>query len=212
VRHWLTAERADPEAFAAEVQEVCDLYQRAPALHAQGVHVVSADEKTGMQALERARPTLALKPGLPERREFEYVRHGALCLIANLEVATGRILAPRIGPTRTEEDFAAHIAAMVAFDPGGEWVFVVDNLDTHQSESLVRFVAEAIDYSGDLGKKFKRGILLVCQDPRRLPERPHAPAQVRLHAETLLLAQPDRNLLQRDRQTRLEAWLFRLAR
>lgn len=112
-----------------------------------------------MQALERARPTLPMRPGLPERREFEYVRHGTLCLFGNLEVATGQILAPSIGPTRNEQDFAAHIASTVALDPKAEWVFVVDNLDTHHAESLVRVVAGAIGYDEDLGKKYKQGIL-----------------------------------------------------
>lgn len=159
MRHWLTADRADPEAFTTKVQEVCDLYRQAPALRDEGVHVVSTDEKTGMQALERAHPTLPMKPGLPERREFEYIRHGTLCLIANLEVATGRILAPSIGPTRTEEDFAVHIAATVALAPEAGWIFVADNLDTHKSESLVRFVAKLVGYEGELGKLYRRGIL-----------------------------------------------------
>jgi len=123
------------------------------------VHVVSVDEKTGMQALERARPGKPMKPGLPERQEVEYVRHGTLCLIANLEVATGRLLAPTLGPTRTEEDFAAHVARTVALTPQDGWVFVADNLNTHLSEALVRLVAEACDLKVDLGEKGKRGIL-----------------------------------------------------
>lgn len=121
--------------------------------------MVSTDEKTGMQALERAHPTLPMKPGLPERREFEYVRHGTLCLIANLEVASGKILTPSVGPTRTDEDFTAHVAVTVALAPKAGWVFVVDNLNVHQSEPLVRFVAEAIGYEGELGKKYRGGIL-----------------------------------------------------
>lgn len=132
---------------------------QAPALAEQGVHVVSTDEKTGMQALERARPGKPMKPGLPERREVEYVRHGTLCLIANLEVATGRVLAPTLGPSRTEEDFAAHVARTVALAPQAGWVFVTDNLNTHQSESLVRFVAEACHLDVELGKKYRHGVL-----------------------------------------------------
>lgn len=112
-----------------------------------------------MQALERARPTKPMKQGLPERREFEYVRHGTLCLIANLEVATGQILAPSIGPTRNDEDFVAHVARTVALAPEAGWVFVVDNLNVHQSEPLVRFVAETIGFEEDLGKKYRHGIL-----------------------------------------------------
>jgi transposase len=135
------------------------LYRQAPALLAQGVRVVSTDEKTGMQARERARPTLPMKPGLPERREVEYVRHGTLCLTANLEVATGRVLAPTVAVTRTDADFAAHVAGTVAIAPEAGWVFVLDNLNTHMSEDLVRFVAGACGIEDDLGRKERRGVL-----------------------------------------------------
>ena len=98
---------------------MCDLYAEAPALQAAGVHVVSTDEKTGIQALERLYPTLSMQPGLVERREFEYIRHGTQCLTTNFEIATGLIVAPTIGDTRTEADFAAHVAQTVAKDPQG---------------------------------------------------------------------------------------------
>ncbi len=102
-------------------------------MHEAGVHVISTDEKTGIQALEPIHPTLPAMPGLVERREFEYVRHGTQCLIANFEVATGRVIAPSVGPTRMEEDFTAHIAQTVATDPTGKWIFIADNLNIHQS-------------------------------------------------------------------------------
>ena len=104
-------------AFAAEVAAVCAVYQHAPAVAQQGEHVISTDEKTGIQALERAAPTLPMQPGLVERPEYEYLRHGTQCLIANFDVATGEVVAPTIGPSRTEEDFAAHIAQTIATDP-----------------------------------------------------------------------------------------------
>jgi transposase len=141
------------------VQAVCDLYAAAPALHAQGAHVVSTDEMTGIQALERAAPTLPLRPGRVERREFEYVRHGTQCLIANFDVATGAVVAPTVGPTRTEADFAAHIDRTVATDPDAAWVFVADHLDTHRSATLVRLVAARCRITDDLGGKEKTGIL-----------------------------------------------------
>ena len=141
------------------MRQVCETYAGAQTLHEQGGHVLSTDEKTGMQALERIHPTLPTRPGLIERIEFEYKRHGALCLMANFEVATGKVLTPTIGPTRTEEDFAAHIARTVATDPEAPWVFVVDQLDTHKSEGLVRLVAEHCGITDDLGEKGKSGIL-----------------------------------------------------
>jgi transposase len=138
---------------------VCEVYAQTPELHAQGVHVVSTDEMTGIQALERAQPTLPMQPGLVERREFEYIRHGTQSLIANFEVATGQVISPSIGDTRKEEDFARHIAQTVAADAEGTWVFITDQLNTHQSESLVRFVAEQCHLTDDLGVKGAQGIL-----------------------------------------------------
>jgi hypothetical protein len=79
--------------------------------------------------------------------------------MANFEVATGCILAPTVGPTRTEDDFVAHIAQTVATDPEGTWVFIVDQLNTHQSEGLVRLVARLGTLEEELGVKEKAGIL-----------------------------------------------------
>ena len=114
---------------------------------------------TGIQALERIAPSRPMKPGQVERREFEYTRHGTQCLIGNFEVTTGQVIAPTVQPTRTEEDFAAHIARTVATDSEAGWIFVADNLTTHCSESLVRYVAEACAIATDLGTKGRRGVL-----------------------------------------------------
>jgi hypothetical protein len=159
-RYWLNAQPEDPVAFERQVVEVCACYRAAPALlQHEGVHTVSTDEMTGIQALERIAPTKPLQPGRPERREFEYQRHGTQCLIGNFEVATGEVLSPTVQQTRTEQDFAEHIARTVATDAQAGWVFVVDNLTTHCSEALVRYVAGACGVEDDLGKKGKRGVL-----------------------------------------------------
>lgn len=158
-RYWLNRVPEDRAAFDAHVRLVCDLYRRALELHQRGIHLVSTDEKTGIQALERIAAPQPLRPDHVERIEFEYVRHGTQCLIANFEVATGRILAPTVGQTRTEADFVAHVATTVATDPKAEWIFIVDQLNTHQSESLVRWVAVACHLADDLGVKGESGIL-----------------------------------------------------
>jgi len=158
--YWQNNRRAEnPEQFDREVGVVCEAYQKALEFQAQNVHLVSTDEKTGIQALERAAPTLPMRPGEVERREHEYERHGTLALIANFEVATGKVIAPSLGPTRTEEDFAAHIAQTVALAPEASWIFIADQLNTHQSASLVRWVAEQCNLTVDLGVKGKSGVL-----------------------------------------------------
>src|SRR5262249_7418273 len=136
------------------------LYGQAPALVEAGERVLSTDEMTGIQALERKHPTRLMEPGQEERREFEYIRRGTLTLIANFDVAQGTVVTPSMGPTRTEEDFENHIARTVASDPEvTRWHFVVDNLNIHQSASLVRLVAKHDGIEEALGKKDKRGIL-----------------------------------------------------
>jgi transposase len=140
--------------------DVTTLYLEAQALLEAGERVLSTDEMTGIQALERKHPTIPMGPGRAERREFEYIRRGTLTLFANFDVAQGTIVGPSLGPTRTEEDFLAHITRTVAAAPETtRWHFVTDNLNIHQSESLVRFVAEHDGLKDDLGHKEQRGIL-----------------------------------------------------
>ncbi len=120
---------------------------------------MSTDEKTGIQALERKHPDIPMGPGRVPRGEYEYIRHGTLCLTADLEMWCGCIIAPTQGPTRTEGDFATHIEQTVATDPLAGWVFIADDLNPHQSESLVRYVAEACEIKDDLGEKERSGVL-----------------------------------------------------
>ncbi len=138
----------------------CQLYQQAPQLVKQGERTMSTDELTGVQALERKHPGLPLAPGKVERREFEYIRHGTRTFILSRDVVSGQIVAPSCGPTRTEADFLAHVQAVVATDPqASRWHVVCDNLNIHQSESLVRWVAERSGVVEELGIKGKSGIL-----------------------------------------------------
>ena len=150
----------DDPAFDLKVGDVCTVYQLALLRHRQGERTISTDELTGVQALERKHPGLPMQPGKVERREFEYIRHGTATFILSRDVATGEVIAPHAGQSRTEADFLAHLQAVVATDPTAyRWHFVVDNLNIHLSESLVRWVAEESDLDIDLGKKGKSGIL-----------------------------------------------------
>lgn len=140
---------------------MCEVYQAAPArLADEGIHTVSVDEKTGIQALERSAPTKPMRPGHIEKQEFEYIRHGTQTLIGNFEVATGQVIAPSVQETRDEADFARHIEQTIATDPEAGWIFVADNLTTHCSATLVLLVAGLCGIpAAALGKKDKSGVL-----------------------------------------------------
>lgn len=114
---------------------------------------------TGIQALERLHPTLALRPRLIERQECEYRRHGTQCLIASLEVALGLVIAPYVGSTRSELDFVSHIIDVIDTAPEDNWIFITDQLNIHKSESLVCLVQQRCGLQEDLGVKHKEGIL-----------------------------------------------------
>ena len=148
------------ERFDEKVEDINTLYRQAQTLTKQGQRILSTDELSGVQALERKYPSLPLASGKVEYQEFEYIRHGTQCFIVNFEVATGKVLNTTCSPTRTEEDFAAHIKGTVESDPSAsQWHFVVDNLNIHQSETLVRYVADESDIATDLGVKGKSGVL-----------------------------------------------------
>jgi DDE superfamily endonuclease len=115
---------------------------------------------TGVQALSGKHPDLPMRSGQVLRREFEYQRHGTLSFTVNFDVATGQVNQVSAGSTRNQADFLAHIRRTLEANPGVEpWHFVVDNLNTHQSESLVRSVADESDLDLDLGSKGQSGIL-----------------------------------------------------
>ena len=144
-----------------KIREGCEVYARAPERAKQGERTISMDELTGVQALERKHLDLPMQLGHVLRREFEYIRHGTLSWFINFDVVTGQVIEPSWGPTRTEEDALAHIQRLVASDPQAtKWHIMLDNLNIHQSESLVRWIAQREGIAQDtLGVKGKSGIL-----------------------------------------------------
>lgn len=125
-----------------------------------GDRVVTTDELTGIQALERKHPGGPLAAGKVERREFKYILHGTCTGILSRDVVTGQILAPTLGLPHTEADFLGHVQGVVATDPQvRQGHFVLDNLNIHQSEALVRWVAAESDLDMHLGEKGKHGML-----------------------------------------------------
>ena len=115
MRYWLTP--VHDEQLDQKVADINSLYRQAPELAKKGERVLSTDELTGVQALERKHPTLPMAPGQVERQEFEYTRHGTRSFIINFDVAVGQVVTPSYGPTRTEEDFLDHVKRTVEADP-----------------------------------------------------------------------------------------------
>lgn len=159
---WCFTTEKDQEEFARRAQAVCDVYLQAPQDYEQsGVHTVSVDEATGLQANEKRKESLPPKPDQQGKEETQYTRHGAVCLTAAWDVVLGQVVHHNVQETRTNEDFARFIEQTTGSDPAGQWVFVADNLNTHSGEALVRLIArlEGIEETTLGNKKKRQGIL-----------------------------------------------------
>lgn len=143
------------------MEDISQHYLSAPIRAIQGERTISIDEMTGIQATERVLPSLPMRPGKVECREFEYIRHGTQTLIANFDVTTGQVVVPTIDQTRTEADFLSHCQRLIASDPNAPcWHLIMDCLNIHQSESLVKWIADIEGIAFDtLGVKGQSGIL-----------------------------------------------------
>lgn len=160
--YWLNP--APDPLFEEKVTAITDTYLQAIERADLGEQTISLDEMTGIQALERKYPDKPLEPSKIQRREFEYIRHGTQTLIASFNVATGEIVQASVGDTRTEVDYLTHVQKTIATTPNAtKWHLVMDCLNTHQSESLVRYVSQFEGLEIDLGIKGKCGILKSMQ-------------------------------------------------
>jgi transposase len=159
---WCFTTEKDRELFEVQVQQVCHTYLNAPSAYQRdNTHTVCADEMTSLQANERRADTKLPRPGQPGKYECQYTRHGTLSLTGSWHVALGQMIHTTIDATRNGEDFADHIEQTIQTDPDANWIFVMDNLNTHYGEEVVRRIARlhgiAADTLGD--KKKRRGIL-----------------------------------------------------
>ena len=125
IKTWLHS--PDPN-FREKVNVICDLYRKAP----EGAVVLSIDEKTGMQAIERKHLDRPPRPGVLRRQEFEYIRHGTQALIAALDVHSGQTLAA-CGDTRKQTDLLAFMEQVAEAYPDQPVHIVWDNLNTHRA-------------------------------------------------------------------------------
>jgi transposase len=128
VRQWLHS--PDPQ-FREKVNAICELYRQPP----KGSVVLSIDEKTGIQAIERKYADHAPRPGRVRRREFEYVRHGTQALTAALDVHSGRVLA-NCTDRRTQDDLVAFMESVASAYPTGTVHVIWDNLNTHRAQTV----------------------------------------------------------------------------
>ncbi len=138
---------------------VCQLILRSISGEYPGEHLLSVDEKTGIQALERLK-IRNVSAGNLRRIEYEYKRHGTICLIGGVNVQTGKMDYFSIQATRKEEDMVAYVDLICSDIPKEDKItMLMDQLNTHKSEGLVRYIAEQIGFEGDLGTKGYKGIL-----------------------------------------------------
>jgi transposase len=125
----------DPQLIE-KVRDVVGLYMHPPT----NAVVFSFDEKSQIQALERAQPILPMDLGQPERRTHNYLRNGTLDLFAALNVATGAVLA-RCKPQHRAQDFVAFLREIEAsVDPALEIHVVLDNLSAHRAPVVHRWL------------------------------------------------------------------------
>jgi hypothetical protein len=106
-------------AHSASSRRSCRLHRRDDRHSSAGTSLSHAADETGTGGAQRVR----------------------ICLIANLEVATGQLIKPPVGDTRTKEDFVRHVEQLPAQGPESEWMLGTGQLDTHRSEGIVRLVA-----------------------------------------------------------------------
>lgn len=159
-QYWCNTTETNQELYQQQIETVCQTYLDAPRLASQfNTHTISVDEAS-FQALERQDETKRSLPGSIAKIEFNYIRHGTTCLIGNWDIVQGQLVCCTLSDTRSNDDFAAHIERLIATDPDGNWVIVLDNLNTHCSAELVFAIADLLDIDrSDLGEKGKSGIL-----------------------------------------------------
>ena len=124
------------------------------------VYIICTDEMTGLSARERVFEDKPVAPGMPAKHEVNYIRHGTTSFTGFYNVIYGTCVCPYFKVTRTETDFADAVSKLIEKDPDGYWTFVCDNLNTHKSETLVRYIAHCLGISDEtLGVKGESGIL-----------------------------------------------------
>ena len=176
-----------------------------------GGNCFCVDEMTSLQANEKRAQTKRPIPGQCGKEECQYTRHGTVCLTGNWDVVRGQFLHPTIEETRNNEDFAEHIDRLIKTGTSKGWVFVVDNLNTHCGEPLVRMVARHLGIrSNKLGEVTKKGILKDMESRRAfLTDPSHS---IRVYSQAQLVVEPNRSDFRHVQSTRDAGWKFHVKR
>lgn len=158
---WLNSMESNPDIkeYSERVEKICKIYINSDEYTKDGAVILSTDEKTGIQAREHKHPVKPVRQNSLMKIEQEYERNGTTMLIATRDITSGKVI-PMLNPTRKEKDFLKHIKDVLKnFNDKKEIIFVMDQLNTHMSESLVKLVAQECNITDELGKKGKSGIL-----------------------------------------------------
>lgn len=155
--YWIFPKIENEEEFVNRIEDICEVYKETTNPESK-IIVTSSDEKTGIQATSNLKIE-PIQKGRNKRIDPEYKRNGTTCLIAGLDVKTGEISSYTQGDTRNEKDYLKHIQQIVERHPEDKHIIICDQLNTHKSASLVKWIAEQIEYKEDLGVKRKTGIL-----------------------------------------------------
>lgn len=176
-KYWCFTTEKDRKLFDQQVEVVCQTYLQAAELNDyDNVRTTCMDEMTSLQANQQRAPGKTSKPGKVAKTECQYTRHGTVSLTGSWDVVAGQMIWTTIAETRNNVDFAKHVEQTVRTDPAASWVIVVDNLNTHCGEPLVRKVAQLLGIDQDtLGQAKKHGILKSMESRRKfLSDRSHA--------------------------------------
>ncbi|MFT3768140.1 MAG: IS630 family transposase [Minicystis sp.] len=131
---WLTSQ---DDEFRSKRDDVLRVYYDAPVHE----HIICVDEKTSIQALERCTPDLPMSPGEVIRREFEYIRHGTLCLMGAFDVRRGKLFG-FTSPGRSGPTFIQLLELVDACYPTGRGHIICDNLSDHDTDDVIEWFEE----------------------------------------------------------------------
>ena len=162
----------DPE-LEAKLRDVVGLYLDPPA----GAVVVSVDEKSQIQALDRTQPILPLRQGIPEQQTHDYIRHGTTSLFAALEVATGKVTADACYPRHTNVEFLAFLKLVAKAHPRVRLCVICDNYATHKHPNVNAW----LDKNPRITTAFHADQLLVAEHGRDLLRHHHPPSHPPWH-------------------------------